>query len=402
MKTAKRKKTKDDAKVILADFSLDRQFARQVLLGFNRHTPLRGLWVLQQGLFSRGDDRDRLRSLNPVGMISMRRPRKYAPFARRYGLTAVGVGVWASTREFAGLPYVDIDPVAIGEMAAEYFVNRGFRNFGMIGSGQTFHCPYRGDAFVEALRRRKLTCDVFDPRGKCPECGEPLSAVTGSSETMRRWLATLAKPLGLFCIDDDVGLWICEVCRRTGVRVPEEVAVLGVEDDDVFCNLSHPHLSSIAVPGEQVGREAAKLLDAVLRGRKAPKRPILLPPIGVTTRQSTDVLAVEDPYVVRAVRYIRERACDGIRAEDVMKHVRLSRRPLERRFKKVLGCGPFAEIRRVQIERFKALLSQTDKTLEAIAPECGFDSITHMNLAFKKATGMTPGAWRKQFRSRSG
>ena len=168
----------------------------------------------------------------------------------------------------------------------------------------------------------------------------------------------------------------------------------------MFCSIVYPHLSSIAVPAEQIGFEAAKLLDAMLSGGKPPKRPILLPPMGVVTRHSTDVMAIEDNYVVEAMRYIRENASKGIRVKEVAKAVSMSRRLLERRFRKSIGRSPFAEIRRLQIEHIKTVLAQTDKTLEAIAPECGFESIMCMSLAFKKATGKTPGAWRKQFRNR--
>ena len=137
----------------------------------------------------------------------------------------------------------------------------------------------------------------------------------------------------------------------------------------------------------------------MLSGQKAPKHPVLLPPVGVITRQSTDVMAVDDRYIAEAVRYIRENACGNICVNDVVVWVSLPRRSLERRFQKVLGRSPFAEIKRVRIERVKMLLAQTDKTLEVIAPECGFSGITRMSPAFKKATGKTPGAWRKQFRN---
>ena len=316
--------------------------------------------------------------------------------ARRYGLAVVGIGAWAPTREFAGLPYVDVDPKAMGEMAADYFVNRGFRNFGMVNSVGPFHAPYRGEAFIAALRRRKLACDVFDRKKQYPPCGEPI----GASEEIHRWLAGLPKPLAVFCTDDSESFWVCAVCQRSGINVPEEVAILGADDDEMFCTTSHPRLSSIQVPTEQVGYEAAKLLDAMLSGRKIPKRPILLPPIRVETRQSTDIMAIDDHRVADAVQYIRRNACEGIRVGDVAEKVALPRRMLERRFHKAIDRSPFAEIRRVQIENVKALLAQTDETLEAIAPECGFDSIKRLGPAFKKAVGMTLGAYRTQFRSR--
>ncbi len=384
----------ENEKAILMDFSWDSHYGRQVQYGVKRYAQPHRLWMLLYAWSHH--NRSMWRDARAAGMISIRRPRDYMASARRYGLAAVGVGVWLPSQEFSHLPYVDVDPKAVGEMAAEYFINLGFRNFGLITSNRISYPQYRGEAFVEALQRRKLTCDVFKNRKKYPSYGEPLPG----HEQILRWLATLPKPLAVFCINDAIGFWLCAVCWRAGIRVPEEVAVLGADDDYLLCSMAHPHLSSIQIPAEQVGFEAAKLLDAMLSGQKPPKRPVLLQPMGVITRQSTNVMAIEDGYVTRAVRFIRENAHRGIRVENVTNEVSMSRRMLERRFKKILGRSPFSEIRRVQIEHIKMLLAQTDKTLEAMAPECGFDSVTRMNAAFRKAIGISPGAYRKQFRSR--
>lgn len=389
----------EDAKIILLDIPWDYLYGRQVCWGIYRYARPQLPWT-----FAGRRHREWLRHPGTVGIISMRQPKNYLADARRYGLSAVGVGVWSPGREFSGLPYVDVDPKAVGKLAANYFIERGFRNFAMINSCKVgffrdFLSMYRGEAFVAALRRRKFSCDVFDDRKKYPPCGKPVPIITGVAERARRWLVSLPKPLAVFAIDDSVGTWVCGTCWQTGLRVPEEVAVLGVNDDEMLCHISPPHLSSIQLPGEQVGFEAAKLLDAMLGGQRAPKRPTLLPPMGVVTRQSTDVMAIEDHYVTQAVQFIRENALKGIRVESVTSAVHMSRRVLERRFRKILGRSPFSEIRRVQIEHIKTLLARTNNTLEAIAPECGFDSVTRMNAAFRKALGVSPGAYRKQFRN---
>ncbi len=388
-----------NAKIILMDLPCNCRFGRQVCRGVYRYARPNRQWAFITTIAPEDINRY-LKFPDMVGMISMRRPEEYTTVARRYGLAAVGVGRWTPKPDSPPMPYVDVDPKAIGEMAANYFVDRGFRNFGMFDADDAFHCPFRGEAFAAALRRRKLPCDIFDSKKKYPPCGKPLPSVTKASERMRRWMAGLAKPLAVFCIDDYTALWVCEICRRAGIHVPEEVAIIGADDDDLLCGISWPHLSSIAVPAEQVGYESARLLDAMLSGKKPPKRPVLLPPIRVVTRQSTDVMAIEDLRVVEAVRFIREHAHEGIRVKHVMEAATLPKRMLERQFRKILGRGPFAEIRRVQIERIRMFLAQTDMTLEAIAPECGFQNISHMSAAFKKITGTTPGAYRKQFRSR--
>jgi LacI family transcriptional regulator len=327
-------------------------------------------------------------------------PEDYIPHAKRYNLPAVGVGRWPGTRQFTDLPYADVNPKSLGEMAAEYLLNRGFSNFAMMDYDKTYPSEYRGVAFVAALRRRGLTCETFDSKKKYPPLSESLPKVSDFAERACRWLASLPKPVAIFCINDALGVWVCDLCRRIKVHIPEEVAVLGADDDNLFCGMANPHLSSICVPSEQVGYEAARLLDKMICGGEAPKRPVLLLPTGVATRQSTNVMAIDDHRVAEAVRYIRKNACHGIRVHHVMATVSLPRRMLEKRFRKAVNRSPFAEIRRVQIERVKMLLSQTDKTLETIAPECGFNGVTRMNMSFKKNAGMSPGAYRKQFRSR--
>ncbi len=394
----KRKKKKQERRIILMDIPWDIYFGRQVQRGVCRYAWPARPWVLHH-IWQWADTKQEMQHADTVGMISMRHPQEYADDARRYGLAAVGVGKWAPECKDLHLAYVDVDPKAIGKIAADYFINRGFRNFGMFAWNENYHSRYRGEAFVEAIRRKKLPCDVFERGKEYPPCGGPIPAVSSGSEQMRRWMAGLPKPLGIFCIDDATGLWVCELCQRIGIHVPEEVAVLSADDDDMFCSIVYPHLSSVALPAEQVGFEAAKLLDALLSGKKPPKRPILLPPAAVVSRQSTDIIAIDDYRVAEAIRFIRENAHKGIHVESMVAETSLPRRTLERRFQKVLKRSPFEEIKRVRLDRVKMLLMQTDKTLEAIAPECGFSGITRMSPAFKKATGMSPGAWRKQFRN---
>jgi LacI family transcriptional regulator len=319
------------------------------------------------------------------------------------------VGEQVPGSKFPGLRHVGVNLKALGEMAAEYFIERGFRNFGaiasdIIGLPLLFHSLCRGDGFAAALRQRKLTCDIFDYKKEYPHEGKPLPPVSDSAKTehVHRWLMGLPKPVAVFCYDDYAGHCLCALCRRSGLRVPEEVAILSV-DDDIFCDMTYPHLSSICVPAEQIGYEAAKTMDTMLRHKnnRVSHRPVLLPPIGVITRQSTDIMAIEDQWVVKAVSYIRRNAHGGVCVDEVANEVHLPRRTLERRFHNVLGRGLFAEIRRVQIEHVKMMLAQTNETLETLSPQCGFKDVTRMSKAFKQAVGTSPGMYRRQFRGQS-
>ena len=181
--------------------------------------------------------------------------------------------------------------------------------------------------------------------------------------------------------------------------MPEEVAVLGVDDDRLLCDLCSPPLSSIVPDAPQAGYVAAELLDRMLRGEKVSADEHRVPPRGVAARQSTDVLAVDDRAVATAVRFIRERACDDIRVDDVLARVPLSRRVLESRFYKLLGRTPHDEILRIKLERVKQLLAETD--LKLVADRAGFRHVEYLSVVFKRVVGVPPSRWRRQATSRT-
>jgi len=191
---------------------------------------------------------------------------------------------------------------------------------------------------------------------------------------------------------------VLDACRRLGVPVPDEVAVVAVDNDELLCELAHPPLSSVIPNTRRTGYEAAALLDRLMNGGRARGETHLIPPLGVATRQSTDVLAIEDPHVSRAVRYIREHACDGINVRDVLRAVPQSRRLLEARFKKLLGRTPHEEILRVQLRRVKQLLTETDLPLETIAERTGFAHPEYLSVVFRREVGQPPSRYRAQGR----
>ncbi|MDX1564183.1 MAG: substrate-binding domain-containing protein, partial [Phycisphaeraceae bacterium] len=196
--------------------------------------------------------------------------------------------------------------------------------------------------------------------------------------------------------NDLMGQQVLNASRAVGVSIPEEVAVIGVDNDELFCDLSDPPLSSVEPNTEKIGYEAAGLLDRMMQGEPPPSAKVFIDPMGVVTRQSTDVLAIEDRHVAAAVSFIRQHACDGINVEDVLQHVRIPRSSLERRFSASIGRTPKAEIVRVQIERVKQLLAATDYILPRIAELAGFKHPEYMSVVFKQKTGRTPGQYRKE------
>jgi LacI family transcriptional regulator len=198
------------------------------------------------------------------------------------------------------------------------------------------------------------------------------------------------------------GLQVVEACRLAGLRVPDEVAVVGVDNDDLFCGLARPSLSSIIVPAERIGFEAAAVLERLLAGAKAPRNPRLIPPAGVVTRQSSDVLAGGDPDVTAAVRFIRDHGHRPISVEDVLRAVPVSRRSLERRFRALLGRGLGEEIRRAHLQRAKDLLAATALSVTEVAGQAGFAGVHYLSRVFRQETGLTPTAYRRQVRNPAG
>jgi LacI family transcriptional regulator len=220
-----------------------------------------------------------------------------------------------------------------------------------------------------------------------------------------RWLTLLHKPVGVLAPNDVWAYQLLEVCRQKALRVPDDVALVGVDNDDLLCGLARPPLTSVATPAERVGYEAAALLDRLMaspgRADGAPPLPPL-PPLGVVARQSTDVLMVDDPAVAAAVRFIRERACTPIGVEDLLRAVPLPRRTLERRFRAALGRGPGEEIRRTRVERARYLLGASRSSMGEVARAAGFADAKHFCVAFRRHTGQSPSSYRREFRHRPG
>jgi LacI family transcriptional regulator len=209
------------------------------------------------------------------------------------------------------------------------------------------------------------------------------------------WIQRLAKPVGIMACHDERAYELLTACSLAGVLVPDEVAVIATGNDEVLCNLCDPPLSSVEPGAERLGVAAAALLDRMMSGASAPSDPILLPPLYVVTRKSTDALAIADTQVVQALRFIRDHACDGITADDVARRVSSSsRRVLDARCKRVSNRTLHSEIRRVQIQRVKQLLADTELSLAEIASRTGFEHSEYMNVVFKRMTGQSPGRYR--------
>lgn len=335
---------------------------------------------------------DAVREWNPAGIIAHLFEKEVADGLRSIGKPLVNV---TNTLDL-DLPLVEIDHEAVGRMAAEHFLHGGFRRFGYFGSATAGFSVERERGFRKRLAEAGFECSTqhaeYLPR--------PSNAATWSEvdESVRQWLLALPKPVAIFASNDVPARELAEICRTTGLHVPEDVALLGVDDDKLECGLSFPPLSSIALPSERVGYEAARMLSQLMAGKKLKHDRVYFPPKAIVVRQSSDIVAVEDRDVAQALRFIREHAGEAISVEDVLTEVPVSRRKLERDFQRVIHRTIFEEIRRHRVEKAMRLLATTDLPMPAIAKQSGFESARRLAVVFGQVMKATPTFYRSQFK----
>lgn len=294
-------------------------------------------------------------------------------------------------------PRVGVDNRAVGELAAAHFLDLGLRHFAFVGHPGWYFSVTRQEAFQHALQQAGF--ESIEYHSQADKQFDSLANQPLLTLRVIPWLKRLPKPVGIFTPNDLWGLQLTELCGQAKVRIPDEVAILGVDDDDLLCEVARPQLSSVRLPSRQIGMEAAALLERLLSGKKAPKEPILLAPLGVTNRKSTDVLAINDEDVVAAARFIRNHAHEPIRVSDVLNNVLISRRSLERRFQMAFGRGISEEIQRGHIERAKRLLSETDLPIYKVATQAGFTDFRHLATVFRQRFAQSPLAYRRSVRT---
>jgi LacI family transcriptional regulator len=293
-------------------------------------------------------------------------------------------------------PVVSLDDVATGAMAAEHLMNCRLEHFAFHPAGYIgwATADNRRIGFENRLKASGFKC-LFSPVNWPNE-------LEWQAHTHRRalaaWLQEIPKPCGILCLDDKVANDLAETCRGARISVPEQVAILGVNNDDLTCELASPPLSSIDAGFSRLGYHAARMLDRLMNGEKlkGEERVVRLPPLGVVQRVSTNLMAVDDPNLADAVKFIREHACDPCTVRDLLRHVPISRRSLERQFSEHFGRTPHDEITRVRIEQAKRLLISSQLTLSEITERCGFSGVQNWTRAFHKETGVTPAAYRRE------
>jgi len=291
-----------------------------------------------------------------------------------------------------GIPRVMVNQSQAGRMAAEHLLGRGLRHLAFFGWRDLWYSQQRHQGFSERAGEAGLTCHSFlEAAGETdPQIWPQRIAHVGA------WLAALPKPVGIFAVHDYRAQFLMEACYDTGLRIPQEVAVIGMDNDETICEHSAPTLTSVSRSSEQVGWEAGTLLDRMMQGEPPPAADVLLEPDGVIERQSTDQLYSEEPLIQRALDYMRLHLQTQFNVEQIAEFIGVSKRTLETRFRENLQSSPYEFITRLRIQQAKALLHLPKKrTNEQIARECGFGTVRAFTGTFSRYTGQSPAAFRK-------
>lgn len=397
-------------------------FDRGLLDGISRYNQLHGPWV-----FYRPDDYPevpwpatesaggssagreylsakssislpQLRQWGATGVIGRILNVKTARNILACGLPAIGIdlpGSKASRKgSLAKISEIRTDSHKAGRMAAEHFLDRGFQHFAFCGFAGRDWSNRRQEGYCQRLQAAGISCKVY----QSPPLRRRLSWQDEQAAVVA-WLKTLPRPVALLACNDDRGRQILEASVVAELSVPDDLAVLGIDDDQVICNLSNPPLSSVVFNLEQAGYHAAELLDGLMAGRITRPQEIVVDPLRVVSRRSSDVIAVEDRHVAKSLRFIRDQMRQPIGVIDVVEASGISRRGLEIRFQQALRRSIRSEIQRTRLAFARQLLAETNLSAQRIAELAGFNSLPYLSSVFHREMGLTLVDYRRRSRT---
>jgi LacI family transcriptional regulator len=381
--------------VLLVEHS--RAFGRGILYGIAKYSCLHGPWVFYR---------------HPPYYMGLWRAGKTLSWLKKIvhkfdadGVIMLAVGNTEAVLEL-DLPVIVLDVnepipalaniigsnIEIGKMGAEYLLNRGFRHFAYCGFDDMLWSRQRGEGFCDGVKEAGFETSLYvQPKSKSNRSWEK------EQSFVIEWLRLLPRPVALMVCNDDRGQYVMEACKIADLHVPEELAIIGVDNDELICDLTDPPLSSIPLNAETAGYEAAELMEKLMAGEKMAGKLITVKPTHVVTRKSTDILAIEDHEVAEAVRFIRQNAKRTFQVNEVAEAAAISRRVLEKRFRAVLNRSVYEEIRRVRINLLTELLTQTDMSIIEITAEMGFPGPEHIARYFRKVKGVSLKDYRKKY-----
>lgn len=364
-------------------------FGREILQGISTYSRTHGPWSIFIDEWGPATSLPNwIENWGGDGIIARIRSQKMANRLKESGVPVVDT---LNQVPDLDLPGVYSDDIAIAKLAFDHLLDRHLKNFAFVGVERTNWSLRRCNAFTEIVNQHGFECEIYAPLSR----RRFAESWNGGQEDLGDWLESLPKPVGLMAAHDLRALCVLDACRRRDIAVPEQAAVVGVDNDDVFCEVIDPYLTSISHQAEQIGYEAAALLDRLMNGKPAPTSPLMLCPRSLTSRRSTDIIAIDDPEIASALEFIRRNACSQINVSSISQHAKLSRRSLERRFIKLVGKTPHQVISEERLRRAKQLLIDTDFTLEKVATMAGFSSAAYLSVIIKEHENCTPTEFRQ-------
>jgi len=378
--------------ILLIDNS--EQYGRSLLKGIVRYSKEKGPWLFcRMPLFYRETLKMKgiikfAKDWGAQGIIGQLYNDKGIEMALKAGLHLIGEDF---KERFTEIPNITGGYHEAGRMGAEYFLQKGFKNFAFYGYTNIVWSRERLEGYEGYLNHKGYKVSNFD-QTQMPGRGLWYYKPSELSE----WLKSLPKPVAIMACDDDKAQHITEACNQAGIHIPEEVAVLGVDNDEMTCNLSDPPISSIHLDTERGGYEAAKLMDKLIKKEVTKYSDILVKPTHIVTRQSTDIISASDQYMAKALKYIHLNIDNDIRVADVLKEVPLCRRSFEKRFKETTGKGVYQYVLALRMQKIAEKLLETDKPINEIAFDVGINMSNNISRQFKQIKGCTPSEYRRR------
>ena len=366
------------------------EYGRGIIEGVWQYAQQHGPWLLDLQSSQPDESTTVPRGWTGAGAIAAIHTRRIANKLRALRVPVVNVS--GSRRANTEFVRVTSDANAVVRMAITHLQEKGLKRVAFCGEPHRPFIDFWTKAYRTVIEEAGMERMIYTPSSKVG----PRSGLQARHRDRLRWVESLPKPVGVIGWYTELCRQIAAGCTESRVKVPEEVAIISLATEKFLGKVVHPPISGVDIPVERIGYEAAAQLDRLMQGKNPSHREIRLPPLGVTTRQSSDVVACDDPAIRQAMHYIRDHAHEGIDVRAVLKAVPMARRTLERRFQDLLGRSPAEEIRRVKIERVRGMLDSTSISIPDIAEACGFKYVEHMIPIFKRYHGCTPARYRRQ------
>jgi LacI family transcriptional regulator len=372
-----------------------RAYGRGLLRGIAQYSKLHGPWLFSMGpeFYVKGIEHSYqwIKEVGADGIIAPLWDNKIIDMIVDLGLPAVICG---TEKPALHICRVVTDDIAVGRISAEYFLVHGFERFAFCGFDDAIWSHQRAESFSKTVNKAGFQAYIYrQPKSRNRR------TMKGEQNIIAEWLNSLPRPIAIMACNDDRSQDVLAACRIAGIEVPREAAILGVDNDELICDLSYPQLSSIATSTERAGYETARVLDKLMAGQQITEteKVVLISPLQVVTRQSTDITAIEDPKVAEAVHYIRKHSSKVIQVGDVAEAVGLSRRALEQRFRKILAHSVHEEIKYARIHQMANMLVDTNLSISQIASLLGYPDASNVSRYFKKHKGISPSDYRSKF-----